>query len=430
MSTHPRSPSGSRPASTTTSTTLNLNTPPSALVRDFAYPLFHPLHHGAPPEDLSGTTTPGSDWTSSRRLSDPQDVPHPSSTSSHGRGTWTAGPWGGDGGVIYDHPSAPSDPHAQGIESLPSTSFDADAEAAEGSAQGRRKYQRKSRSYGNIADFERGRRRKSAGYRRSRTSLDAEAAKSGAGGDMFLFGGSGGDPAGRASLRLSRGFGVSSPPGTTAADSGALARSRSRRKDSHFASTLPNRSFHSQPPTHHVPTLEDSTIYDEDLTIPLDLTVPTSSVSSPQRTSMVPEDEELYAGQSLVLYDFVPENANELRLREGQVIMVSYRHGQGWLVAEDAASGEQGLVPEAYVRLLSDLPHYNVETGLFEGVEEEGKGDGGEGVEVVGVGDGSGEREEDRGKDDEETGSETDAETETEILAAGLEKEVRVDSGQ
>ncbi|KAF2720872.1 hypothetical protein K431DRAFT_205058, partial [Polychaeton citri CBS 116435] len=55
---------------------------------------------------------------------------------------------------------------------------------------------------------------------------------------------------------------------------------------------------------------------------------------------------------SIALYDFEPENANELRLREGQEIMVSYRHGQGWLVAEDPTTGEQGLVPEEYVRLV------------------------------------------------------------------------------
>ncbi|KAF2859013.1 hypothetical protein K470DRAFT_203213, partial [Piedraia hortae CBS 480.64] len=55
---------------------------------------------------------------------------------------------------------------------------------------------------------------------------------------------------------------------------------------------------------------------------------------------------------SLALYAFEPENPNELRLTEGQIILVSYRHGQGWLVAEDPKTGEQGLVPEAYVRLL------------------------------------------------------------------------------
>ena len=71
--------------------------------------------------------------------------------------------------------------------------------------------------------------------------------------------------------------------------------------------------------------------------------------------SMGTEDEELFSGASIALYDFEPENANELPLREGQEIMVSYRHGQGWLVAEDPVTGEQGLVPEEYVRLVRDL---------------------------------------------------------------------------
>lgn len=58
--------------------------------------------------------------------------------------------------------------------------------------------------------------------------------------------------------------------------------------------------------------------------------------------------------KAIALFDFVPENDNEVGLREGQVIWVSYRHGQGWLVAEDPESGENGLVPEAYVDVLPD----------------------------------------------------------------------------
>lgn len=57
-------------------------------------------------------------------------------------------------------------------------------------------------------------------------------------------------------------------------------------------------------------------------------------------------------GRAIALFDFVPENDNEAPLRVGQVIWVSYRHGQGWLVAEDPATGETGLVPEEYVRML------------------------------------------------------------------------------
>lgn len=60
-------------------------------------------------------------------------------------------------------------------------------------------------------------------------------------------------------------------------------------------------------------------------------------------------------GRAVALFDFVPENDNEAPLAVGQVVWVSYRHGQGWLVAEDPATGETGLVPEEYVRMLP--PH-------------------------------------------------------------------------
>ncbi|KAF1818626.1 uncharacterized protein K489DRAFT_294878, partial [Dissoconium aciculare CBS 342.82] len=72
------------------------------------------------------------------------------------------------------------------------------------------------------------------------------------------------------------------------------------------------------------------------------------------RASMHPEDESV-RGQALALYDFEPENPNELRLREGQTVNVAYRNGHGWLVAEDPTSGEQGLVPEEYVRLVREI---------------------------------------------------------------------------
>lgn len=65
-------------------------------------------------------------------------------------------------------------------------------------------------------------------------------------------------------------------------------------------------------------------------------------------------DEEMH-GKAVALFDFAREHENELPLTEGQVIFVSYRHGQGWLVAEDPKTGESGLVPEEFVRLLRDI---------------------------------------------------------------------------
>ncbi|KAI5810419.1 SH3 domain-containing protein [Pyronema omphalodes] len=64
--------------------------------------------------------------------------------------------------------------------------------------------------------------------------------------------------------------------------------------------------------------------------------------------------EEMH-GKAVALFDFVQENENELPLVEGQVVWVSYRHGMGWLVAEDPKTGESGLVPEEYVCLLRDM---------------------------------------------------------------------------
>lgn len=65
-------------------------------------------------------------------------------------------------------------------------------------------------------------------------------------------------------------------------------------------------------------------------------------------------DEEMH-GKAVALFDFVPEHENELPLQEGQLILVSYRHGQGWLVAEDPQTQENGLVPEEFVRLLRHI---------------------------------------------------------------------------
>jgi hypothetical protein len=65
-------------------------------------------------------------------------------------------------------------------------------------------------------------------------------------------------------------------------------------------------------------------------------------------------DEEMH-GKAVALFDFERENDSELPLVEGQIIWVSYRYGQGWLVAEDPRTQESGLVPEEYVRLLRDI---------------------------------------------------------------------------
>ena len=301
--------------------------PPPTLVRDFAYPVYHPLHYGVE-QEISEASTPGSDWNPARRQSDP-------TKQSNGSGMgWSAGPWGGDGG-IYGQPDQEG-----ALAALPSTSFGTgsaeegattEPTAGDDEAPLGKSRHRKSKSYAPMATYER--RRRSSGKRLSRMS-----------GEGFLSS----DPAGRDRLRLSRGYG---------SDIGVS------RKDSHCTSTLPSRSFH------HSQDAERQKFETEDEPIPLDIEPHVSH--SPARNSMGPEDEELFAGPSLALYPFEPENPNELRLVEGQQIMVSYRHGQGWLVASDLRTGEQGLVPEQYVRLISEMPNYDPNTGQFMELDED-----------------------------------------------------------
>ena len=83
-------------------------------------------------------------------------------------------------------------------------------------------------------------------------------------------------------------------------------------------------------------------------------------------------------GKAVALFDFERENENELPLVEGQIIWVSYRHGQGWLVAEDPKTRESGLVPEEYVRLLRDIQGgLSSLTGQIDGMLSPGGADSG-----------------------------------------------------
>ncbi|KAF2755238.1 hypothetical protein EJ05DRAFT_127131 [Pseudovirgaria hyperparasitica] len=113
------------------------------------------------------------------------------------------------------------------------------------------------------------------------------------------------------------------------------------RRDSHFPKTLPRRAYGSDDEDMS-DTSSNADIRDE------------NRYSRDYQFTIADPDEEM-AGKAVALFDFARENDNELPLIEGQVILVSYRHGQGWLVAQDPKSGESGLVPEEYVRLLRDI---------------------------------------------------------------------------
>ncbi len=122
--------------------------------------------------------------------------------------------------------------------------------------------------------------------------------------------------------------------------------SQSRRHDTRSEATTTDRlHFKNNPDFNHnyAHSLEED-LDDND----------ESRYSRDYQFTIASPDEEMH-GKAVALFDFAQENENELPLIEGQVLLVSYRHGQGWLVAQDPKSGESGLVPEEYVRLVRDI---------------------------------------------------------------------------
>ncbi|KAH7588468.1 SH3 domain [Nakaseomyces glabratus] len=71
-----------------------------------------------------------------------------------------------------------------------------------------------------------------------------------------------------------------------------------------------------------------------------------------KRASVVMPQDYVVNQKAVALYDFEPENDNELGLKEGDVIFISYRHCQGWLVAQNDTQTKTGLVPEEFVSYL------------------------------------------------------------------------------
>ena len=127
----------------------------------------------------------------------------------------------------------------------------------------------------------------------------------------------------------------------------ANRHSTPRQRDSHFASVLPNRAYtQGEDGDSDLSSSEEADIEPE--------YIDDSRFSRDYQFTIASLDEEMH-GKAVALFDFARENENELPLVEGQVILVSYRQQQGWLVAEDPRTGESGLVPEEYVRLLRDI---------------------------------------------------------------------------
>ncbi|CAI6337858.1 unnamed protein product [Periconia digitata] len=259
---------------------------PYTLVRDFAYGPLHPLFYGPLPDQPSEISTPASEV--SRRLSDPPAV----ASYSDRAGQWDA------------------------EEQLPQTSFAdgppySEDEDISSPTRGRRGYPDSMRR-GSYAG---------PNGESSYHPVESLEHASGPNGEYITY-----------------------PPHSH--HSALEVPTGHSRRDSHFATTLPQRAYAD----------EDGPPYDsdEDMSEPDDYIHNESRFSRDYQFTIASPAEEMH-GKAVALFDFERENDNELPLVEGQIILVSYRHGEGWLVAQDPKTGESGLVPEEYVRLLRDI---------------------------------------------------------------------------
>lgn len=272
---------------------------PYALVRDFAYPPIHPLHYGPLPPRASGVSTPASEQ---RRLSDP---PAPWDTS---RGQWSTGPWSTD--------------HSYGHQQLPAMSF------GDGPP-----YSEDEDLHSPVFSTPRHRKMKSTG-----TDLNGHRGRSSGGGHDAL-----------GHLGEDRGTFV----GTNVDGSETYYVNDENAADDgpggEYVTYPANESRYS-----HMDSYGGYQGYGHEADFDSEDEYTGNRYSRDFQFAVGCPDEEMH-GKAVALFDFTREHENELPLTEGQVIFVSYRHGQGWLVAEDPRTGESGLVPEEFVRLLRDI---------------------------------------------------------------------------
>ena len=297
-----------------------------ALVRDFGYPSYHPLHYGPPPEQSSGISTPASE--AHRRLSDPA----PAWERTDGWDSWRQSGEQLPSTVFGDHDGPPwsedEDLASPVVTSSKHRKNKSNMYAFDQTARGRSRDRSPKRIVGSNGD----------GSEPFHTGDEDDTANA-RGSDFITY-----------------------PPGMSHAP--GLGIPPSNRRDSHFArpvgaAPLALVGLSSSPALAGGSEDGDGSVEDTD----------ESRYSRNYQFTIASPDEEMH-GRAVALFDFARENDNELPLVEGQVILVSYRHGQGWLVAQDSKTGESGLVPEEYVRLLRDIE------GGWNGLENGGTGTG------------------------------------------------------
>ncbi|KAL2021438.1 hypothetical protein VTK56DRAFT_7191 [Thermocarpiscus australiensis] len=285
------------------------------LVRDFAYPISHPMHYGPPPESSrppSGMTTPAHEQ---RRLSDPP-------TAWDTKTSWDDHPWGSG---FSDRPDdLPSIQFADG----PPWEEDADLQSPVVSSRHRK---HKSSSDG--------------AYGKSRSKSDAQSSSTADSGNYGRrrgdYVGTSGDGSER--YYVNQGSEANGPGGEYV----TYPPDQARQGDNVY-------QLANQQPRQYAEPGEYASDDSSTCSSPGYHNTDESRYSRDYQFTITSPDEEFH-GKAVALFDFERENESELPLVEGQIIWVSYRYGQGWLVAEDPKTQESGLVPEEYVRLLRDI---------------------------------------------------------------------------
>ncbi|KAI8623999.1 hypothetical protein F5Y19DRAFT_468156 [Xylariaceae sp. FL1651] len=287
------------------------------IVRDFAYPPVNPMHYGPPPEPSrppSGMITPASE---SRRLSDP-----PVSWDSKKSWEWTAdGGYGKSGELAPIHfgdgpPwSEDEDLHSPVVSSRHRKHKSTSATIGHSKTRTSREGDGSSILKANHFDAERGYYIGTSGDGSERYYVNQGGEANGPGGEFVTY------------------------PPDQARHSTAVYR-HVDQQPRHYPEN--DAGYRSESDASSVASSPGFNAYDE------------SRYSRDYQFTITSPDEEMH-GKAVALFDFQRENENELPLVEGQIIWVSYRHGQGWLVAEDPKTQESGLVPEEYVRLLRDI---------------------------------------------------------------------------
>ena len=289
------------------------------LVRDFAYPPSHPMHYGPPPEPSrppSGMTTP----SEHHRLSGLSDLPVWDAKTSWDDRSWSSSGFSSN---------RPADLPAIQFTDGPPWSEDEDLQSPVVSSRHRR---HKSGSGG--------------AYGKGRGSRDAPAGPESNGHERGYYVGTSSDGSER--YYVNQGNEANGPGGEYVTYPPDQAR--------HGGATSTGSAY--QLATQQPRQFGEPAGYGSDdsstCSSPGYRNTDESRYSRDYQFTITSPDEEMH-GRAVALFDFERENESELPLVEGQIIWVSYRYGEGWLVAEDPKTQESGLVPEEYVRLLRDI---------------------------------------------------------------------------